>query len=65
MIKGNHMKLLDDSFLAPYEAAIRGRAAHARTRAVELAGKGRRLSDWASAHEYYGLHFTDGEWVFR
>ncbi|MCQ2391889.1 MAG: alpha amylase C-terminal domain-containing protein [Kiritimatiellae bacterium] len=59
------MKLLDDSFLAPYEAAIRGRAAHARKRAVELAGKGRRLSDWASAHEYYGLHFIDGEWVFR
>ena len=28
--------LLDDPFLKPYEAAIRGRAAHAEARAREL-----------------------------
>ena len=59
------MKLLDDPFLAPFESAIRGRAAHAKARAAELAAPGQRLSDWASAHEYYGLHRVRGGWTFR
>ena len=59
------MKLLDDPYLSPYAAAIRGRAEHARARADELAGKGRSLADWASAHEYFGLHRVRGGWVFR
>ena len=57
--------LLDDEYLKPYEAAIRGRADHARARALELTGPGQSLSDWASAHEYYGLHRTKDGWVFR
>ena len=59
------MKLLDDPFLAPFESAIRGRAAHAKARAAELTAPGQRLSDWASAHEYYGLHRVRGGWTFR
>ena len=58
------VRLLDDPMLAPYRGAIEGRAAHARALAKRLAG-GRRLSDWASAHEYYGLHRVRGGWVFR
>ena len=66
--------LLDDEMLKPYEGAIRGRAEHARQRALELTGGETSLSDWASAHEYYGLHRIDGalagdsapyRWVFR
>ena len=56
--------LLDDPYLKPFEEAIRGRSAHAYARAKELAGE-QKLSDWASAHEYYGLHKTKKGWVFR
>ena len=57
--------LLDDPYLAPYADAVRGRAAHARAKACELTGGKGRLADWASAHEYFGLHRTATGWVFR
>jgi len=57
--------LLDDPYLAPYADAIRGRAAHAAARADELTGGRGTLADWASAHEYYGLHRVPRGWVFR
>ena len=57
--------LLDDGMLAPYEGAIRGRAQHAHARANELTGGKMSLAEWASAHEYYGLHKTPEGWVFR
>ena len=59
------MKLLDDPYLLPFADAVRGRAARARARADELAGQGKSLADWASAHEYYGLHRVRRGWVFR
>ena len=59
-------RLSDDAFLAPYRAAIEGRARHARELAARLAGKAEALADWASAHEFYGLHRrADGSFVFR
>ena len=59
------MRLLDDAYLRPYEAAIRGRAANAERRARELTG-GMSLVDWANAHNYFGLHrMEDGGWIFR
>ena len=57
-------KLLDDAYLKPFEAAIRGRAEHAFARANQLTC-GAKLSDWAQAHEFYGLHRTKTGWVFR
>ncbi len=57
--------LLDDPWLSPYRDIVRARAARARDRAVELAGKGVKLSDWANAHLYFGLHRTREGWVFR
>lgn len=61
--------LLDDPYLKPFEAAIRGRANHAFARANELTGGEKTLADWASAHEYYGLHRRRicGRmgWIFR
>ena len=57
-------KLLDDVYLKPFENAIRGRAENAFRRARELTC-GKSLSEWASAHEFYGLHRTKDGWVFR
>lgn len=62
---GAHPHLLDDPYLSPYADAIRGRAAHAEARAAELTGGRGTLADWASAHEYYGLHRTSEGWTFR
>lgn len=58
-------RLLDDEYLKPFEGAIRGRAQHAIARANELTGGHESLSNWASAHEYYGLHKTETCWIFR
>ena len=66
--------LLDDEYLKPYEDAIRGRAQRASDRAHELTQGKCSLSEWANAHNYYGLHREQGignreqgfgEWVFR
>ena len=59
------MHLLDDDYLKPFEAAVRGRAQHAFDRANELTLGKCSLADWASAHDYYGLHRTRAGWVFR
>ena len=57
--------LLDDPYLKPFEAAIRGRARHAFDRAEELTQGKCSLSEWANAHNYYGLHKVKNGWVFR
>ena len=68
--------LLDDGYLKPFEAAIRGRAQRAADRAQELTQGKCSLADWANAHNYYGLHkekrtdhcstsTSDFDWVFR
>jgi len=57
-------RLLTDPYLAPFADAVRGRAASADRRADELRGAS-FLGDFASAHEYYGLHRTSGGWTFR
>ena len=57
--------LLDDGYLKPFEEAVRGRAQHAFDRADQLTQRKCSLADWANAHEYYGLHLTGREWVFR
>ena len=58
--------LLDDPYLRPFEAAIRGRAKRASDRAQELTQGKCSLANWANAHNYYGLHKGEGEqWCFR
>ena len=62
--------LLDDGYLKPFEAAIRGRAQRAADRAAELTGGKQSISDWANAHNYFGLRKVkvegEGEqWCFR
>jgi 1,4-alpha-glucan branching enzyme len=61
-------RLLDDALLKRWETAIRGRSESAFARAAQLAGEGRSLADWASAHEFYGLHRAKSGprgWTFR
>ena len=53
--------LLDDGYLKPYEDAIRGRAQRASDRMNELTQGKCSLSDWANAHNYYGLHKVEVE----
>jgi len=57
-------RLLDDPWLKPFEAAIRGRSERAFACAKRLTG-GASLADWANAYHYYGLHRSAEGWVFR
>ena len=53
-----------DPYLDNYRAILARRAQAAREMRDRLAGKG-SLADFASAHEYFGLHFRSGKWIFR
>ncbi len=57
--------LAGDPYLAPYEPVLKRRARNIRLRQEMLAPQGGRLADFASGHEYFGLHFHNHEWVFR
>lgn len=54
----------NDPWLEPFAEAIKGRHLHAIAKEKELIGK-KSLSEFASGHLYYGLHFESPEWVFR
>ena len=55
----------DDPWLEPYEQAIVGRHNDALRKIDELTGGSGRLSDFANAYNYYGLHHTAQGWVLR
>ena len=57
--------LLDDPYLSPHANEVKTRAALADARARALTGGRTSLAEWASAHEYYGLHRVRGGWIFR
>ena len=60
------LAVLADEYLMPFEAAINGRHNHALSKINELTNNGKRkLSDFASGHDYYGLHKMKRGWVFR
>jgi len=66
--KVQHIGLVkNDSWLEPFEDAIRGRHEHAVWKLNQLTNNGKqKLSDFANGHLYYGLHRTDkGGWVLR
>ncbi len=54
----------NDPYLKPYSKIIEERLRNALLKEVELTGKG-NLSDFANAHLYYGLHFSDNRQVYR
>ncbi len=56
----------NDSWLEPFEDAIRGRHDHALWKLNQLTRNGKqKLSDFASGHLYFGLHKLTRGWVFR
>ncbi|MFC1812293.1 alpha amylase C-terminal domain-containing protein [Thermodesulfobacteriota bacterium] len=57
--------LNSDSYLKPYEEILQRRVAHIKNTEHRLTQGKMSLSDFASAHEYFGLHHRNGEWVFR
>ena len=54
-----------DPYLEPYADALKRRMENLLRREAELTRGHAGLSDFASGHAYFGLHFEDGEWVFR
>lgn len=55
-----------DPYLEPFEEAIKGRHEHAQWKKCQLTNGGKRtLADFASGHDYYGLHKMKRGWVFR
>ncbi len=57
--------LADDPLLAPYEAHLRRRVERVAAVRERLTGGRTSLRDFASGHEYFGLHLRGGCWVFR
>ena len=56
----------NDSWLEPFEDAIRGRHDHAVWKLNQLTQNGKKtLSDFATGHLYFGLHKQTRGWVFR
>ena len=58
--------LRHDTWLRPFEEAIKGRYQHALDKYNQLKGEHDGLSGFASGYLYYGLHLNeDKQWVFR
>lgn len=55
-----------DSYLEPFNEAIRGRHDHVLWKLGQLTQQGKiTLADFASGYDYYGLHRIPRGWVFR
>ena len=65
--KVEHIGLVkNDSWLEPFEEAIRGRHDHALWKLNQLTKNGKqKLTAFASGHDYFGLHKQTRGWVFR
>ncbi|HYA78266.1 MAG TPA: alpha amylase C-terminal domain-containing protein [Verrucomicrobiae bacterium] len=57
--------LRSDSYLAPFSDLIQRRLVRIEETEHRLTQGKMSLADFASGHEYFGLHFQRGEWVFR
>ena len=62
--KNEPQKLCSDYYLRPYAGWIERRKKKFNAAAERLSGGG-RLKDFASGHEYFGLHRDSGGWVLR
>ena len=57
--------LESDPLLTPYAKIIRRRLSKVAALKTQLTGAKITLSDFASGHEYFGLHFKNHQWIFR
>lgn len=61
----HNLLLKSDPWLEKYSNVIERRAARIAELEKRLTMGEKSLAELAPGHEYYGLHFRDGEWVFR
>ena len=54
-----------DPYLEPYKKIIERRLIKIASTKLQLTQEKTTLADFASGHEYFGLHFADNQWVFR
>jgi 1,4-alpha-glucan branching enzyme len=57
--------LKSDSYLTPFSDKIKHRLEQIEKTQQRLTQDKMSLTDFASGHEYFGLHFNQNEWVFR
>ncbi|MCQ2378454.1 MAG: alpha amylase C-terminal domain-containing protein [Victivallaceae bacterium] len=55
----------NDPYLAPYREHLARRRQVVDAVRERLTGNETTLENFASGHEYFGLHFCDGQWIFR
>ncbi len=55
----------NDPWLEPFAEAINGRHQDAINKEADLTQATHSLSDFANAHQYFGMHRTSDGWVFR
>jgi 1,4-alpha-glucan branching enzyme len=54
-----------DPYLNPYTKTIARRLSKVETMEKRLTGEKIKLTDFASGHEFFGLHFQKGQWILR
>ena len=59
------IQLESDPYLIPYSDNIRRRLSRVELTQQRLTQGKISLADFASGHEYFGLHFQNDKWVFR
>jgi len=57
--------LKSDSYLEPFSDQIRRRLENIEETKQRLTQGKMSLTEFASGHEYFGLHFQRGKWIFR
>jgi len=60
-----HHLIAKDTYLTPYKGILRDRLLAIENTASRLTQNKTSLLDFASGHEYFGLHLRGDEWVFR
>jgi 1,4-alpha-glucan branching enzyme len=60
-----NLLLKSDSYLKPFSELIKHRLERIEQTEKRLTQGKMSLADFASGHEYFGLHFHRNEWVFR
>ncbi len=58
-------RLADDPYLDPFRDSLMQRQSAAQATLEKCVAASGSLVEFASGHEYYGLHRTDAGWVFR
>ncbi len=57
--------IAEDPYLRPYESILRRRLSDVEKRTGILTGGRSSLAEFASGHEFFGLHLRKDQWVFR